>query len=476
MIRNTTFQSGCKTAFMKHHHATWNVEGEFTGHPAAARQAFFKAVFLPAVALGILTLCLSCAHLPARPVLVLFETELGNITVEVDVVHAPITGTNFLNYVDGKFYDGGMINRAVRPDNTVRHDVEIQVIQFQSDLARESELFPPIPMERTSVTGLRHVNGVLSMARMGPDTAQTSFSIVIGNQPEMDFGGRRNPDGQGFAVFGRVVTGMETVKKIQQAHTGRIGPYKTETLEPPIKILKAYRKEQAKAQIHARAVAQDKSANGGIQRETRDISGWTVHISRDLLATNAEATRLALRLLAAQLEGVVRVVPPAAVAELRKVSLWISPEYPQTPPRAEYHPDANWLREHGRDPAMAKGVEFTNVRIFESETRRMPVFALHELAHAFHDRVLGNNHAGIEAAYEEAKASGKYDKVQRRDARGRVSIARAYAMTAPQEYFAETTEAFFGTNDFFPFIRADLKQHDPEMFALLEKLWISPPQ
>ena len=217
----------------------------------------------------------------------------------------------------------------------------------------------------------------------------------------------------------------------------------------------------------------DSSNSGGIQRETRDISGWSVHISRDLLATNAEATRLALKLLQAQLEGIVRVAPPAAVAELRKVPLWISPEYPETPPRAEYHPDANWLRENGRDPAMAKGVEFTNVRIFESETKRMPVFALHELAHSYHDRVLGYNHAGIAAAYEKAKASGKYDQVQRRDASGQVSIERAYAMTDPQEYFAETTEAFFGTNDFFPFTRADLKQHDPEMFALLEKLWVS---
>jgi hypothetical protein len=300
--------------------------------------------------------------------------------------------------------------------------------------------------------------------------------VVIGDQPEMDFGGRRNPDGQGFAAFGRVATGMDTVKKIHQAHTGTSGPYETETLEPPIKILKAYRKDQAKAQIHAQAEARDQAVNGDIQRETRDISGWSVHISRDLLATNGEATSLALKLLTAQLEGIVRVVPPAAVADLRKVSLWISPEYPQTPPRAEYHPNADWLREHGRDPAMAKGIEFTNVRIFESETRRMPVFALHELAHAYHDRVLGNGHAGIKAAYEEAKASGKYEKVERRDAQGRVSIARAYAMTNPQEYFAETTEAFFGTNDFFPFTRAELKQHDPAMFALLEKLWIPSPK
>ena len=176
------------------------------------------------------------------PVLVAFETELGTITMAVDVAHAPVTGANFLKYVDGKFYDGGVVNRAVRPDNTTRHDVEIQVIQIQIDPARRREQFPPIAMERTSVTGLKHVNGAISMARTGPDTATASFSIVIGDQPEMDFGGKRNPDGQGFAVFGRVVEGMDVVKKIQTSTTGQRGAYGTETLDPPIKILKAARK------------------------------------------------------------------------------------------------------------------------------------------------------------------------------------------------------------------------------------------
>jgi peptidyl-prolyl cis-trans isomerase A (cyclophilin A) len=165
--------------------------------------------------------------------------------MEVDVVHAPVTGENFLKYVDGKFYDGGIVNRAVRPDNTTRHDVEIQVIQFQINPARNREQFPPIPMERTSVTGLKHVNGSLSMARSGPDTARASFSITIGDQPEMDFGGKRNADGQGFAVFGRVVEGMDVVAKIQASPTlpaGRRGAYGPETLDPPIKILRAYRK------------------------------------------------------------------------------------------------------------------------------------------------------------------------------------------------------------------------------------------
>ncbi len=182
---------------------------------------------------------------PGRPqtTLVVFETGKGTIDVEVDGGRAPTTAANFLKYVDAGFYDGGTVNRAVRRDNTVRHDVEIQVIQFQIDAAREREAFPPIPLERTSVTGLKHADGTLSMARNGPDTATGSFSIVIGDQPSMDFGGRRNPDGQGFAAFGRVVRGMDVVRAIHASPTGQAGAYGTESLAPPITIVKASRRQ-----------------------------------------------------------------------------------------------------------------------------------------------------------------------------------------------------------------------------------------
>jgi hypothetical protein len=122
---------------------------------------------------------------------------------------------------------------------------------------------------------------------------------------------------------------------------------------------------------------------------------------------------------------------------------------------------------------MAKAVEFTNVRIFERETRRMPNFALHELAHAYHDRVLekGFDNAEIKAAYQRAKSDGLYDRVEQRFGDGGSATVRAYAMTSHQEYFAECTEAFFSTNDFFPFTRNELARHDPAMFELLKKLW-----
>jgi len=218
---------------------------------------------------------------------------------------------------------------------------------------------------------------------------------------------------------------------------------------------------------------QTQQANDTPYHVVRLIEGWTLRVNVQLFETDAPGLDKALQLLRAQLEEIVRVVPAQAVAELRKVPLWINPEYPKVQPRAEFHPGADWLRDNGRDPVMAKGVEFTNVRIFEAETRRMPNFALHELAHAYHNRTLRMSFGNLEikAAYEKAKASGKYDRVERKDSEGRSRMERAYAMTNPQEYFAECTEAYFTRNDFFPFTREELKQHDPEMFALLEKLW-----
>jgi hypothetical protein len=208
--------------------------------------------------------------------------------------------------------------------------------------------------------------------------------------------------------------------------------------------------------------------------QTNSIEGWTVLVNEQLLTEQKADTAKALELLRAQLEEIVRVVPPAAVAKLREVTLWFSPEYPGVKPKAEYHPGAGWLREHGRDPAMVKGIEFTDVRNFEAETRRMPNFTLHELAHAYHDRVLarGFDNTEIKAAYDRAKASKTYDKVERGFGNGRPNkLERAYAMTNPMEYFAETTEAFFSRNDFFPFNRTELKQHDAEMDELLARLW-----
>ncbi len=211
----------------------------------------------------------------------------------------------------------------------------------------------------------------------------------------------------------------------------------------------------------------------GPQYEKRDLLGWTLHIHPQLLSRQTDLTRRAISLLQTQLEEIIRVVPDASVTELKKVPLWFSPEYPGSPPRAEYHPGQTWLKENGRDVNMVKGVEFTNIQIFEAETRRMPNFVLHELAHAFHDRVLVDGFANprVQEQFARATASGIYERVERRDSEGQTQMDRAYALTNAQEYFAESTEAFFSQNDFYPYNQAQLKQHDPRMFQLLMELW-----
>jgi hypothetical protein len=219
--------------------------------------------------------------------------------------------------------------------------------------------------------------------------------------------------------------------------------------------------------------AADLSAPSVPAHQDRVILGWTVRVNTALLDQEGTAVEKAMALLQTQLDEIVRKVPAPAVRELQKVPLWFNPEYPGTQPRAEFHPGADWLRQNGRDPAMAQAVEFTNVSQFEAETRRMPNFTLHELAHAYHFLTVRMGFANLElrAAYEKARASGKYDHVPRRDSEGRTTLDRAYAMTNPQEYFAEGTEACFSRNDFYPFTRDELKEHDPDLLSLLERLW-----
>jgi peptidyl-prolyl cis-trans isomerase A (cyclophilin A) len=143
---------------------------------------------------------------------VLLTTEKGEIEVALEAKKAPVTTANFLRYVDGKFYDGGLFHRTVRLDNQPQDKIRIEVIQAGPNPAREKESFPPIKLERTNQTKLSHKEGTISMARDEPDTAIADFFIYIGDQPALDFGGRRNPDGQGFAAFGWVVRGMDVVR------------------------------------------------------------------------------------------------------------------------------------------------------------------------------------------------------------------------------------------------------------------------
>jgi peptidyl-prolyl cis-trans isomerase A (cyclophilin A) len=184
---------------------------------------------------------------PEGEVLVRIETALGNIDVAIDTRHAPVTAANFLKYVDGKFYDGGRFHRATRPDNYTPAPPDkpaMEIVQGGINPERRREGFDPIPLERTSVTGLKHVAGTISMARAAAaDTARSDFFICLDDQPSLDFGGKRFDDGQGGAAFGRVVKGMDVVRRIQQQPTNTKAetPMGKQSLLPPVTITRMSR-------------------------------------------------------------------------------------------------------------------------------------------------------------------------------------------------------------------------------------------
>ncbi len=179
--------------------------------------------------LCLLGLALTAAAVSPEVQIVEIRTRMGDIEVELYPDRAPLTVTNFLSYVEGRAYDNCAFFRVVRPDNQPNDQIRIEVIQA-GDLAEE-KCRPPIRLERTSETGLTHCDGAISMARGAPDSAQASFFICINDQPQLDFGGLRNPDGQGFAAFGKVIQGMEVVRSIQRL------PTNGQTLIEPVTIL-----------------------------------------------------------------------------------------------------------------------------------------------------------------------------------------------------------------------------------------------
>jgi peptidyl-prolyl cis-trans isomerase A (cyclophilin A) len=198
---------------------------------------------LPATIIKAQTGPAGAAKPAADMVRVRVQTELGDIVIEVDTKRAPNTAANFLKYVDAGRYDGGVWHRTVKMDNQPESTVKIEVIQAGVNPDKAKEDFPPIALERTNVTGILHEDGAISMARGAPDSATSGWFICINDQPSLDFGGKRNPDGQGFAAFGRVVSGMDVVRKIQMAPSSADRKTNTEAqrLTPPIKILKVAR-------------------------------------------------------------------------------------------------------------------------------------------------------------------------------------------------------------------------------------------
>jgi hypothetical protein len=205
--------------------------------------------------------------------------------------------------------------------------------------------------------------------------------------------------------------------------------------------------------------------------ETREIEGWPVRVHCGLLETEPELADRTLGLLRIQLYQITRVVPAEPLGKMRKIAIWVEEKEPHHPCMA-YHPDAGWLREHDMNPDKARCVELANSRNFLRWTIDQPWMVLHELAHGYHHQFLneGFDNPEVLAVYKQSRAEKRYDAVLRINGKRE----KHYAATNQMECFAEATEAYFGTNDFFPYVRSELHEHDPALFELLEKLWGQP--
>jgi hypothetical protein len=200
--------------------------------------------------------------------------------------------------------------------------------------------------------------------------------------------------------------------------------------------------------------------------EVERIAGWKVYFHQRLLKDKPDLATQVRAELTRQLKGIVETVPAAKVESLRKTRIWIEHFHPKFP-CACYHPDVRWLRSNGFNPDKVDSVDISNPQNFVDWSRDQPWMVLHELAHAYHDQVLGHDHEGIRRAYERAQATGKYEKIKHVNG----DIVRHYALNNDQEYFAEATEAYFGRNDFFPFTREELQKFDPEGYELMHEIW-----
>ncbi|GAB4130682.1 M90 metallopeptidase family protein [Thermopirellula anaerolimosa] len=204
-----------------------------------------------------------------------------------------------------------------------------------------------------------------------------------------------------------------------------------------------------------------------------EIAGWNVRVDNRLLEGEHAATGArALKLLEARLVAIATVVPEKSLAKLRTITIQMDLDHGDLT-AMQYHPDAGWLKEHGYSEQLAKCVHIPDVRDFllPRENFRMPWVVLHELAHGFHDQFLGFDEPRITAAWKKFRDGGKYQSVITSTG----TMREHYALTDQKEFFAEMTECFFGSNDFFPFVAGELNQAEPEVFALLEDLWGTPP-
>jgi len=187
---------------------------------------------------GMLALTSMSCENPKSDPLVLIQTSAGDIVIEAYPEKAPITVSNFLRYVDEERFNTATFYRVVRTDNQPDNDTKIDVIQGGIGFVDSDLRLPPIVHETTRETGIHHVFGTVSMARAEPGTASSEFFICVREGPELDFNGKRNPDGQGFAAFGRVIRGMDVVSAIHKL------PADGQMLIAPVRITSMRRVEK----------------------------------------------------------------------------------------------------------------------------------------------------------------------------------------------------------------------------------------
>jgi hypothetical protein len=202
---------------------------------------------------------------------------------------------------------------------------------------------------------------------------------------------------------------------------------------------------------------------------TRDIEGWTVRVDNRLLSGDGAAVgERALKLLTARLVAITIVVPEPSLGKLRAIPIELDQDYGELKVM-QYHPDAGWLKGHGYSESLAKCVHIPVAEEFLSpyENHRMPWVVLHELAHGFHDQTIGFEDQRVIDAWKKFCDSGKYQSVLTSPGHMR----EHYGLTNQKEFFAEMTECYFGSNDFYPFVTGELKQAEPEIFKLLEEIW-----
>jgi hypothetical protein len=205
------------------------------------------------------------------------------------------------------------------------------------------------------------------------------------------------------------------------------------------------------------------------QYQRLEVSGFTVLINPAVLQHPDDAEQ-ALIELRQQIANIQRIVPDAPVAKLKTVRIWLEWDALKNG-GAEFHPSAEWLSANGYNPEKAGNIEISNTRNFVNWSRAdQPWMLMHELAHAYHFTVLGEDYPAILSAFDNVQRNNLYESVDYIHGGKR----KAYALTNFKEYFAETTEAYFGKNDFFPFTRDQLQSYDPAGYQLMEKVWGKP--